>query len=571
MTPEVRLDGRPNGSADWRADWRVPLLLALIAMLLYLPGITWGTPQADGLGRSATLAPDELGPTGPLVLVRNALQNDSGASPQYPLFHYIFLCIFYAPYLLFEILRGGLRNPQRLYPYGFANPVRAIHILFLIARGVSILMGAGIVVVAYFTASELWDRFTAVLAATFVMLLFPMFYYSRISNVDVPAVFWTSIVLFLFVRILQDGLSLRRALFLGLFSALAVATKDQYYAAIVVLPLIFLPLHIQRMREAGAALWQSCAAPLAGLFVAGATYGLASGLFIRPARYFRHINFIRFGAGTGWYYKYPATLAGYAGLARESLGYLASTLSWPLLLAATAGALLCLRRNRLNLSLLVVVPAIFLLVLVPVRLVLLRFLILPAYVLALYAAFAIAAALRSSRTPLRWTAGLAAAAACAFMLLHGADLTYSMMRDPRDQASAWLNAHTRDGDQVEIFAPVSRAGEYPQLNPGRRYISSRLGDTPNGAWLQGDFVIVLVNRANLRIPFYPDWVDHELRSGARDYLPVATFQNRSYFDFQELPVNQRLDIFARRNRALELFAAGEGPVSGVPASSGPTQ
>lgn len=550
----------PSQKSVFLTDLRAALLFALLAILLYLPGINWGTPPADAPGRTASWAFDEIGAMGPLVMVRNAVFGGTGGDSKYPLFHFFLVSLFDAPYLLYETLTGGLRHPQSVYPYGFSDPVRDVRALFLIARGVSLLMGAGTVVVAYFTARTMWDRTTARLAGTFVMLLFPMFFYSRTSNVDVPAVFWTSLVLLVFTHVLKEGLSLGRAGALGVFSALAVATKDQYYAVILVLPLVFLPLHARRMREAGiTAVREWCQAPLVGLVAASVVYGFASGLFIGPARYFEHLRFVRSGSSAGWYFKYPATLAGFWGLFRECVSYLASSMSWPLLLAAVAGVILCWRYDRLNLGLLTAIPGLFILVLAPVRFVLLRFLIIAAYVLSLYAARAVATGFRSLRQPVRWTAGAVAALGCAWMVVHAADLTYQMVWDPRYAASSWLQEHTRQGDRVDIFAPPRGINNYPKLKAGTTFVSPRVWQSPGNASLGGEFVITLSYSWNLATPIYPAWAEEQVRSGASGYVLVASFQNPSLFTYGELSVNRRVEIFARRDRARELgFGAAGG-------------
>lgn len=55
-------------------------------------------------------------------------------------------------------------HPQPGYPYGFTEPVTSVQTLLLIARGVSVLMGVGTVVVAYLAAKTLWDRAVGLLA-----------------------------------------------------------------------------------------------------------------------------------------------------------------------------------------------------------------------------------------------------------------------------------------------------------------------------------------------------------------------------------------------------------------------
>jgi hypothetical protein len=87
-----------------------------------------------------------------------------------------------------------------------------------------------------------------------------MFCYTRTSNVDLGALFWVAAGLVVFARYLRDGLTVRRALWLGIFAALATATKDPSYAAFLPLGIALVVRELLRLRrERGSAtiLWKS--------------------------------------------------------------------------------------------------------------------------------------------------------------------------------------------------------------------------------------------------------------------------------------------------------------------------
>ena len=100
-----------------RLDVRVTLILSLLALTLYLPRITWGLRAADAPGMTWSWADDAIGPLGPLIELHNTFVGPRVGNPQHPLFHYILVAVFYAPYLLLQWLAGGLVHPQPGYPY----------------------------------------------------------------------------------------------------------------------------------------------------------------------------------------------------------------------------------------------------------------------------------------------------------------------------------------------------------------------------------------------------------------------------------------------------------------------
>ena len=154
------------------------------------------------------------------------------------------------------------------------------------------LMSAGIVVSAFLTAKTLWGLTAGTIAAVFVMLMYPMFYYGRTSHVDVPALFWTSLALLVFARVLKEGLSVRRAIWFGLLAGLAVATKDQSYGILLCLPLAVLPGSFRAAREQGLTdFWSRWKGSVGhGVAVSAMVYGVASGFLLGPAKFFWHVS-----------------------------------------------------------------------------------------------------------------------------------------------------------------------------------------------------------------------------------------------------------------------------------------
>ncbi len=552
-----------NSREKWIWYLLMPVLLGVLGVALYLPGIGWGLPEGS-LGRTQPWGPDEIAPMGPLAWAHSIFTGGEAGPTKYPLFHYLLLAVGYAPYLLLQMVTGKLAHLSAAYPYGFADPAAFLQGLVLIARGVSVLMGAGTVVVAYFTAKTLWDRTAAVLAGVFVMLMYPMFYYAKMSNVDVPALFWCSLVFLLSARVLREGWTVKRAIWMGVFAALAIATKDQSYAVLILLPLGLLPFHLRALQGQGQmGLWSRWKAPLAGLLASAAVYVVASGLAVRPDAYFRHLDFVRHAVvgnvPSFWYYRYSDDLAGYMGLLGESFQEVVDSLGWPLFLAACVGILLSLFRGRSRLVFLLAIPLLFLGVIFPVRHTAIRFMLPLAFILACFAAHALSTGIQSGRSVLRVTAWFVILAGCGFELLRGADLTYLLWNDPRYAASAWLERYVRPGDRVEFFEIATgqlagRINKMPHMPKGVQLRDALQTLRPGPRPLDGEFVLTVGPEDQELHWFCPEWVHRGLLNGSLGYELAASIQMPSLFSHPHLDhhVNQRVQIFVRRDRAEKL-------------------
>jgi hypothetical protein len=551
-----------------RWDLRISLLLALAAVALYSPGINWGLPQANAPGTTQSWGPDEIGPIGPIVELRNNLGGDNLGNPQYPMFHYLFIFLFYLPYLVFQYLTGGLPHPHGGYPFGFTDPASSVQMLMRISRLVSVLMGAGIVVCAYFLGRKLWDRATGVLAAVFVLLMYPMFYFARTSNLDVPVTFWQSCVLLLFALALQERrVSGGRWLAIGVLTAIALATKEQSYG---ILLLLVFPLLAWHFRAVGGGVWVRWRAPLTALAVSAFLYIFASGLAIRPEKYFRHLDYVRAGSPSGRFYQeYSFTPAGLLGMAQESFYHLADTLGWPVLLAALAGVVICAmrREERPRLWLLLPIPGLFFTVLALVGYVELRYLLPWGFLLALFAsAYVVGPALRARPVAIRAAAWALVIATCGWSLLCGLDLHRLSWNDSRYAAAEWFADHVRPGDSVAHPGPERRIVLMPHFRTPFQRVPTAIPKAPFAATGPFETAFVYLQGKDDLTEFWhtPRWTYDALLNGSLGYDLVWEFQTPARFapqqrhDSMQIFVNPRILVFARRERARELAAAPTG-------------
>src|SRR6185436_9423160 len=105
------------------------------------------------------------------------------------------------------------------------NAAPVPELLRLLFRFVSLSMGVGIVLMVFVCASYLYDRWSAVVAATLAALSMPMVYHAKIANLDVPYVFWFTISLASFLRLAIEESPIDYILF-AFAATLAVCTKD---------------------------------------------------------------------------------------------------------------------------------------------------------------------------------------------------------------------------------------------------------------------------------------------------------------------------------------------------------
>jgi hypothetical protein len=482
---------------------RKALLLFLVAIVLYAPGLWWG---ADPDGSGQVWGSDELAPHGPLEELRNVfLLRQAPFNPKYPLFGYLTQFIALLPYAAWVKVTGGVvGHPSTLFG------------LTLAERSASLLMAAGVVVLAAKTAEVLWNRRTGWMAGAITLLLYPMLYYSRTSNVDMPALFWTALGLWAFARILRDGLTLPFGMVLGTAAALAIATKDASYGAFLPLGLLVAVRHRAEPRL------------LVGvLSLSVVVYAVASGLLFHTGRFREHIEFLIHGSSRHHGFHY--------GSARPCLDVLAATgnylieaISLPVALAAATGLLICWREDRRTLLAALPAAGIVLLTILPARFVLDRFVLIAAYVLALFAGRALAAA----------PAGrVLATVLCGWSLLRGGDLTRQMLQDSRYAAGQWLRHHAKPGDRIGYYG--SEPHKLPFLPSGITAVPAQPGV---------EFLIVIPWQDYERTHEYdlPDLEYQALRSGSRGYRLVFDRQTPALFPAQPGSwVNPRVQIFAR--------------------------
>lgn len=461
-------------------------LLAVAFLALNAWGLDWGWPSFFGW------AYDELLPGDVVRGIEAGFAH--GWHERYPPLHY---------YLLGALDLLVLRThgvPAR-------NPLPAdVHaVLFLLQRGVSLLMGAGTVALVYLCASRLYGRAAGGLAVVLVAGMPTLCVHTRLATLDVPYLFWWALSLLFALRALERPRQ-RDLLGFGLAAALAVTTKDQAYGLYLLAWPAWLWLLRARARRAGP----EAPRPLAPrdvalpLALALAVFALVHRLPGNVEGFRAHVALI-VGAASQYYRQYPRSLAGELGLAAETVRQVALTLGLPAFALGLAGLAWAARRRfalpgeRL---LLASGASYYLSFLCVVLYSYDRFVLPLCLLLAICGAGALASAARAGRTARRLALAVAVGLV-AFSLARALATGRLLARDTRYAAERWLHEHTPPAERVAFV------GGWKDLpRPAGLRVRSLPADVETLRAMRPRYVVCNLNRAgqvaasDKEAPFY---------------------------------------------------------------------
>jgi len=454
----------------WRRDpaaVAAPTLVFLFALVVYTRALGWGLPAGD-----ETWAADALRPSAPLAVAYHNFAGHGWNSGwfwfKYPPFHAFVLCAFYAPYLLWLWLTGGLTGLASEYPFGLSDPVASLTVLALIGRMTSALMGAGSVLLVYACIVRSFGRMAALAAAFVTTLAYPMVFYSQTTNVEVPYLFWMLGALLGAVRIVEGDGRARWWVALGVGAALSVSTKELAAGGLVGLPVAIVGASFAARRPLSS--WIRGGA-VAGLSFAVAM-AVANNAIYNPLGFAHRLGFLtqtlpREIALQYAPYYFPIDLGGSRGagveLAQLSVAAtrLVASLGWSTLALSAAGWLLALRRRPAWALLLLAAAGGYYLVSVRAMLSLsLRYLLPLTVIFCMVAGIALAELVR--RGPARALRVAAAALACLHVFAYGWDVNRMLAGDGRYAAERWLADAAARAPRVEIYQNRTYLPRFPE-------------------------------------------------------------------------------------------------------------
>ncbi|OGO32826.1 MAG: hypothetical protein A2Z16_03895 [Chloroflexi bacterium RBG_16_54_18] len=535
--------------------WLITAVFLILALLLFLPGIHWGVPEANAANRVHPWEHDEIAPLGFGEFYFSLFSDEPRFDPRYPLGAYYVQLLFVTPYLLILAITGQIQNFTSSYPYGLVDPVSTLRNLTLIGRLPSLLASAAVIATAYRTAGDIWDETAGRLAGIFVLLIYPMAYYSRTSNVDMLALLWCTLGLWVFARILRFGLTYRRATLLGVLAALATATKDPSWAVFFSLVPYFVWTLIWDFQENKHINRSQLKMLLAGLTSALLVYAVFSGAILNLQRFQSHLYFIVHGSPEGvgimnWHYSNAATFSGYLTIIREMILAFVYSLGVINLLLGLIGVFISRKENPASLWMAAPVIGIILLIILPVRFVMLRFVLIPAYILAIFAARGAAQWLK---TPSAWFRRLGIAVislGIAWSVLALVDFNYQLWNDSRYGVQQWITPYLKPGDRVGCadYLNCVRLPYLPEFVtsaslPRQKYLVVELPPAADFEWL-----IFLPHEQEQGEEFLSDDVWQGLIEGRSNYQLVYHHATNSFLNYRPLPqVSPPVWVFLRKD------------------------
>ena len=441
--------GGADGAATRRWD---PCLLGILALGAALNAwhLSWGLPNGNH-----SWAADAIGPVTALGVARRTFGswNSGWFYFKYPPAWPFIMVAASLPYLALLFFTGGWRHPTAEYPYGFADPERALFVLAMIGRILSVGFGVGVTALAYGIGLRLFDRTTARWSAFLTATSYPLVYYAHTTNLDISYCFWLILALYAAIRAAETG-RWPAAAVLGMAAALALSTKEQGFAWLLPLPILVWVLRVRAegwRALVGSVTWAMLGSGLLTLLVANNAVVNPLGFVGRIAYLLGHplggvqarlapVEFALWKGAKEWVY------------VEHLRNGLDSSLGAPLLALAAAGALLAWRRPLSAIWLFAPAILLYYLSLRGLELITLRYLLPITVVAGILVAVALAGLREAARAP--WARMLTTAVVVAVALLslaRAVDLDVLLLTDSRYQAEAWMAANLRRGATAEVY------------------------------------------------------------------------------------------------------------------------
>jgi len=451
-------------AAEDQVVTRIALVLALVqslACLWDLPGHGW---ENDGIAPDGVFdgIVDNLAP---------------GSASRYPLLHSVISLVASLPALLLIAVLSPSLSGEHLV--ATATSVAGMTAVAICVKLVTIVMSSLALLLIARYARNTFDVRAGRWTALFFTVNLSLAYYGRVSNLDEPYLMWVALGLdrWLSLYCQPAPAAVRDYRLLGVFCALAIATKDQAYAT--VFPLLLIPA----LRKPSLGRTNQLAQMVISFLGA---YLVTSGAVFNPIGFVARIRLLTGANSQDWKW-YDDSLLGL----RQNVHDLVAALPewwWPLpvlmvcaigLVAAGVKAMHS-RRVAPLIPLLMALSSVVLFTLV-VKRAEHRFLLPAAFLATYYAGAGAAALLRIARRPLTERVIEAGLAVCVVAAaLHCAALIATQWSDGRRAVSAWL-ARQPPGTLVETYG---LSGYLPQFDTstGAPYRVTRLQPPDHRPW-----------------------------------------------------------------------------------------
>jgi hypothetical protein len=572
---------------------RDPLAWILFAnVVLHGVGIWWGLPSSTGWDDDG-VAPRDFLP-GVVETFR------WGSHYTYPPLHLVLLTVLTLPVWVTALLRARSLGAADLIAEFTKVPYMTA--FSVVARATSVFMAVGIVYALYRLAEELWGRRAGLWAALVVTTNIVLNYYAHTSNLDVPYLFWATLALAEATRAVARSEPRRMRTF-AILAALSICTKDQAYGLFVLsvpaLVLAWVAIEGPSRARARGVVGESALA----LVIATALVLVIDGALFNPLGFRARLAFLT-GAASRDHAVYPASPAGWAAVARDTLRFFDRYYPWPLTLPCLLGVGLAFgypggaRSRNVALGALLPLAAALSFTLtfnMSARRTEHRFLLPQMLMFGVYGGAGTAWLVRDRRGAR--IAGPLVAALLIWAAWRAAAVDAAMLLDPRYDAETWMRAHVRPVDSVETYGndaylprfppevTVTRVGPEPlsgrSVVPGIREVRSPYGNieerrprfivlADGWAWRYWDDKSFL---REVGTALAPEEVARERDIESRSYFRALVQGRLSYrsahvseYTSSIMPV---VDIHSSTDKTIRIFERADGAASGPSSETAP--
>jgi hypothetical protein len=394
-----------------------------------------------------------------------------GARHRYPLLQYVLIAVPSVPFLALGLFTAPELSPAALEAELIRVPVMTG--VSAVSKALTIVMGCVALLALARIARRTVSTEAGRWAIAFAALNLSFGYYGRTNNLDVPYLMWTALAVDRLLSIAERGE--RRDYFaFALFVGAAVGTKDQAYASIVLLGLVYLVVRpALRVPFPGGPRphwkWLGQAVGVGALAL-----GLLGGGLLNPLGFVRRFQTL-IGPASRDFRVYEASWTGFgANLTDLAASQAEFWWPWPVVLVAWAGVVLAaalpsqggLRSRGWRLVPAVAAISSLLFFTLVVGRCEHRFALPLGFWLSLYAGLAVAEALHCARPELARQSILTAAAALLVVsVARPVALVLTQLGDARKRVEAYLDA-LPVGSRVEAWG---RLPYLPRFESGGPY------------------------------------------------------------------------------------------------------
>lgn len=513
---------------NFRKSGKKKLLLAFlflfsISVIMGSLGLDWGQPS------TYSWHPDSI--VGQETIESMPYLFDGwGNNIKYPKAHFLVVALVYKP-----LVKYWESDPKKLTDSGGKITLKVVDeqrmsVLIMASRLISLLMGAGTVLVIFMTAGVLFNDFRAAVFSALAMAFMQNFvFHMHLGSLDVPATFW-------FVLSVYNGIcavrydNWRYYILFGLFSGLAVCTKDHLGGYLVGL---FVAMWLYKSAissiesnvpfKRGTIIFLNRKTFLA-LLVSLLVFSFLNDLFTQPMSF---VNRMRFWVGGPGVVNFNQGFAGHGNLLLRTFNEICYSMGWPMFLAIILSLVYCIYRYRWK-SVFGFMPIVFfyLVIIINIKFSIARFFIPGFACLVLLVGKCFADLSRSKKTPKILLAfPVLFVYLSSFLYCLGLDL--EMIDDPRYRAEEWLSKNVNKSSLVAGMAPEWYLPRLSYAKSGHFYFRDRPKNEAKLKSIINDVDYLVLSEIELNNPkAFSREFSAKLLSGKAGYRKVASFKNK---------------------------------------------